>query len=266
MAKVKPGKPYRAILTGATGGIGRAFALALAGRAEWMILVGRNAAGLAAMQRQLGMQKVHVVCGDLTDEATLAAIEGLARQLGGANLLVNNAGSGSFHAFETQPTAAIRSLLETNLLAPMLLTRRLLPQLQSAQAAQIVNIGSLFGYLGYPGFAAYGASKAGLRGFTQALRRELADTAVKVRHFIPRATRTGINSEAVTAMNRELKTAEDAPEAVARQFLRFLEGSSWEYTVGLKEAFFRLVNHVLPALPDKAILGQLPVIRKYMPK
>ena len=235
MAKSRPDAPYRAILTGATGGIGKAIAPGLLARAEWIILAGRNAAALEDQQRLLGRQKVHIVCGDLMQEATLEAIDRLARQLGGANLVVNNAGSGGFHAFETQDAQAIRSLLETNLLAPMLLTRRLLPQLKSAPAAQIVNVGSLFGYLGYPGFAAYGASKAGLRGFSQALRRELADTAIEVRHFIPRATRTSINSDAVVAMNQELKTVEDTPEAVARQFLCFLEGSAWEHTVGAKE-------------------------------
>ena len=265
MGKRKPGTRYRAILTGATGGIGKAIARELSPQSDWLILAGRNAEALRSLQQEPG-GPAHIVHGDLTQEETLDAIERLARELGGANLLVNNAGTGGFHAFETQDSASIRTLLETNLLAPMLLTRRLIPLLKDAPGAQIVNIGSLFGYIGYPGFAAYGASKAGLRGFTQALRRELSDTRVDVRHFIPRATRTAINSDTVTAMNRELKTVEDAPEHVAAEFVRFLEGSRWETTIGAKEAFFVFVNQLLPAMPDKAILGQLPVIRKYMPK
>lgn len=262
----EPDSRCRAVLTGATGGIGQAIARELASRADWLILVGRNADALQALQHELGASKAHVVAGDVTQEATLAAIERLARELGGANLLINNAGAGGFHAFETQDPAAIRALLESNLLAPMLLTRRLIPLLKEAPGAQIINVGSLFGYLGYPGFAAYGASKAGLKGFTQALRRELADSTVAVRHFIPRATRTRINSDAVTAMNRELNTAEDSPEHVARQFMRFLGGSAWEKKLGIKEAFFVFINHFLPAIPDRAIRGQLAVIRKYMPK
>lgn len=257
---------YRAVLTGATGGIGQAIAHELANRCEWQILVGRNSAALRDIGRAIGGRKAYVIQGDITQEHTLAAIDRLARELGGANLVVNNAGTGGFHAFESQGADAIRALLETNLLAPMLLTRRMLPQLMEASAAQVVNIGSLFGQIGYPGFAAYGASKAGLRGFTQALRRELADTTVEVRHFVPRATRTAINSETVHAMNRELKTVEDAPEHVAQEFIRFLDGSAWETTVGAKEAFFAFVNRLLPFMPDKAIHGQLPVIRKYMPK
>lgn len=256
----------RAVLTGASGGIGQAIARKLASRSDWLILVGRNLVALRSLQHELGEGKTHIVHGDLTQEETLSAIERLARELGGVNLLINNAGAGGFHAFETQDVASIRALLDTNLLAPMLLTRRLLPLLKAAPGAQVVNIGSLFGYIGYPGFSAYGASKAGLKGFTQALRRELSDTNVNVRHFVPRATRTAINGDAVSAMNRELKTAEDAPEQVAAGFMRFLDDSRWEATIGAKETFFRFVNHLLPAMPDKVIRGQLPVIRKYMPK
>lgn len=266
MTQRKSGKPYRAVLTGASGGIGKAIAKELAGRSEWMILVGRNAEALQALQSELGVRKTYVVVGDLARQETLSAIEDLARVLGGVNLLVNNAGASDFHAFETQGADAIRGLLNTNLLTPMLLSRQMIPLLKLAPDAQIINIGSVFGHVGFPGFAAYCASKAGLRGFTQALRRELSDTAIKVRHFAPRATRTAINSASVTAMNSELKTAEDAPDHVAREFMHFLNGSAWETTLGAKESFFVFINHLLPAMPDRAILAQLPIIRKYLPK
>jgi hypothetical protein len=64
----------------------------------------------------------------------------------------------------------------------------------------------------------------------------------------------------------ELKTAEDSPGYVASQLMHFLKVSRWERTLGLKESFFILLNKLAPALPDKAILGQLPIIRKYLPK
>ena len=258
--------PYRAILTGATGGIGKAIARELIGHAEWLILVGRNIDALTALQRELGAVKAHIVHGDLANEETVRAIETLANRLGGVNLLINNAGTSDFHAFETQDAGAIIGMLQTNLLVPMLLTRRLLPLLRRAPQAQVVNVGSVFGSMGYPGFAAYCASKAGLKGFTQALRRELSDTGVKVRYFAPRVTTTAINSAQVIAMNKALKVGEDSPEHVARQFLHFLGGRAWATTLGAKESFFVFVNSLLPSMPDKAILGQLPIIRKYLPK
>jgi short-subunit dehydrogenase len=266
MAAREAGAPWRAVLTGASGGIGAAIATALAPHCAALILVGRNRAALDALQAQLGGANVHVVCGDLTERATLAEIEERARTTGGIDLLINNAGVSDFHAFATQPSDVIATMLETNLLAPMLLTRRLIPQLLSAPAAQIVNVGSVFGSIGFPGFAAYCAAKAGLKGFSQALRRELSDTSVRVRYFAPRATRTGINSAAVNAMNRELKTAEDTPQQVAAALLRFIEGGAGQHTLGAKERFFALVNAVLPGLPDGAIRAQLPVIRKHLPK
>lgn len=256
---------HRAVLTGAGGGIGAAIARALAPQADALVLVGRRRAPLDALAAQLAT-RVEIVCGDLLDDATLAAVEEAGRAVGGIDLLVNNAGVSEFHAFETQAPQQIRAMLDTNLLAPMLLSRRLIPLLKEAQAAQIVNIGSVFGMLGYPGFAAYGASKAGLAGFSQALRRELSDTTVAVRHFAPRATRTPINSPAVDAMNRELGTAEDAPEAVAAAFLDFLRGRAWQRTLGRQESFFVLVNKLLPGLPDGAIRKQLALIRKHLPR
>ncbi len=256
---------YRAVLTGAGGGIGSAIARRLAPQADTLILVGRQPAPLAALRAELG-DHVKVVCGDLTAATTLAAIEHAAQAAGGVNLLVNNAGISQFHSFETQSAEAIRAMLDTNLLAPMLLTRQLLPLLHQAPSAQVVNIGSVFGLLGYPGFVAYGASKAGLKGFAQALRRELSDSSIEVRYFAPRATRTAINSSAVNAMNSALGTAEDSPEAVASAFIDFLAGNAWQATIGRKESFFVMLNRLLPSLPDDAIRKQLNVIRQYLPK
>jgi short-subunit dehydrogenase len=259
-------KTYSAMLTGASGGIGKAIARALHGQCKLLILVGRNRAALQTLSEELGGQNVHIVHGDLLQDETLQAIETLARRLGGINVLINNAGISDFHAFPSQSSEQIRSMLETNLLAPMLLSRRLIPLLSTAPHAQIINVGSVFGQIGFPGFAAYCASKAGLRGFTQALRRELRDTSIDVRHFSPRATVTSINSAAVNALNRELKTAEDAPELVAVELMRFLQNSKWEKTLGLKESVFIFLNKLVPALPDKALRGQLPTIRKHLPK
>ena len=256
---------YRAVLTGAGGGIGAAIAHRLASQAELLNLVGRDRTRLAALARELAGTPVDIVCGDLCDPRTVADVTAAARE-GGVNLLINNAGVSGFHAFETQDPAAIRQLIDTNLVAPMLLTRALLPQLGLAPAAQVVNIGSVFGSLGFPGFAAYGAAKAGLAGFSQSLRRELADTTIAVRHFSPRATRTAINSSAVNAMNRELGTTEDAPEAVAEAFMRFLASRAGQHTVGAKERFFVLLNQMLPHLPENAIRKQLVQIRKHLPR
>jgi short-subunit dehydrogenase len=245
-------------------------AAALADDCDAMLLVGRDAARLRELQHALRSKYpalvVQVVAGDLTGSATHQRVYDAAQLLpGSVDLLINNAGANEFHEFESQRPDAIGKLLEVNLVAPMQLTQKLLPLLKAAPRAQIVNVGSIFGYLGYPGFAVYCASKFGLRGFSQALRRELADTAVAVRYFAPRATRTALTTPAMSTMNRELRVHEDTPEHVARMLVRFLATNAWERKLGFPEWFYVLLNHLLPRLNDGAIRAQLKTIKKHLP-
>ena len=261
---------YRLVLTGASGGLGRAMARALAARAGAMILTGRDTAGLSRFAAELARAhpevRIETISGDLTEPAVrarlLASAESLAEPI---DLLINNAGTSDFHAFDSQHPDVVEHLLTVDLLAPMLLTQTLLPLLKRAAAAQIVNIGSVFGYIGYPGFAAYCAAKFGLRGFSQALRRELADTRVAVRYFAPRATRTRLNSAAVTALNRALRTKEDAPEDVAQALLRFLDAYAGERALGFPERLYVFLNQLFPKINDGAIRAQLPIIHDHLP-
>ncbi len=259
---------YKAVLTGATGGIGQAIAKQLAPQCEHLILLGRNEAKLAALQEALATSgaKIEVLAGDIGDVNTHQQLEALAKSTGGINLLINNAGTSQFKSFNEQSSGEIQGLLNTNLLAPMLLSKCLLDLLQKEDKAQIINIGSIFGYIGFPGFATYCSSKFGLRGFSQSLRRELSDTSVSVRYFAPRATKTPINSDTVMQMNAELKTESDTPEYVATELMKFLQTNAWEKKLGGKESFFVFMNQLFPKIPDKAILGQLPIIKKYLKK
>jgi short-subunit dehydrogenase len=261
-------KSYRVVLTGATGGIGQAIAHQLAPHCEQLILLGRDQAKLDALQKIISAThpKVHVLAGDIGDTVFHQKLKSLVESTGGINLLINNAGTSQFESFIDQSNEDIQGLLNTNLLAPMLLTKCLIPGMLKEPQAEIINIGSIFGYIGFPGFTSYCASKFGLRGFTQSLRRELSDTPIAARYFAPRATRTSINSDAVTQMNQELKTDSDTPEFVAQELMKFLKTDAWEKKLGTKESFFVFMNQLFPAIPDKAILGQLPIIKKYLKK
>lgn len=260
-------KPYKAVLTGATGGIGRAIALQLAPQCSSLILMGRDTQKLEALKNELSntAANIQIVSGDLCDDSTSARLMDAISAQQGINLLINNAGISQFKSFEQQSDKDITQLMLTNLISPMLLCKQLLPLLKK-EPSQIINIGSIFGYLGFPGFSSYCASKFGLRGFSQSLRRELSDSSVSVRYFAPRATQTSINSDQVMQMNAELKTDADAPNSVAQEFMKFLSGNNWEKKLGFKESFFVFMNHLFPSVPDKAIKGQLPIINKYLNK
>ncbi len=258
---------YQAILTGATGGIGQAIAKELAPHCKSLILQGRDTQKLTALKDSLAPSnvRIEILAGDISDAGTATQLVHLAQSMGGLNLLVNNAGVSYFQSFEKQSTEDMTHLMQTNLLAPIVLTQALLPLLKQT-TSQIVNVGSTFGYLGFPGFSTYCASKFGLRGFSQALRRELSDTSVTVKYFSPRATQTSINTDAVVQMNHELGTSSDTPEFVAKEFITFLSSKAWEKKLGFKEAFFVFLNQLFPALPDQAIGKQLPIIKKYLSK
>jgi short-subunit dehydrogenase len=256
----------RALVTGGGGGIGTAIAEALLGRGASVLLVDRDPAALEAAARRFtaaGM-RLGTFAGDLTrpeDRARL--VEQATAWHGGINTLVNNAGVNHFAMFQDQDPAQIELALAINVHAPLHLCHALLPHLAHQPFAHIVNMGSVFGSIGYPAYAVYSATKFALRGFTEALRRELAGSRVHVHYLAPRATRTRINAAAVEKMNAELGVAMDDPAVVGTALCRMIEKDTPFAVVGWPEKLFARVNAVLPGLVDGALKKQLPIIRRH---
>ncbi len=167
-----------------------------------------------------------------------------------ANVVVQAAGMPGFGALGRVTPEQMGQVLQANLLAPMLVTQALLPQVLRLPRAQIVFVGSALGRIGLPGFSVYGASKAGLHGFAEALRRELADTPVRVQILGPRSTRTGFNGAEVEAYNRATGTAMDDPSAVAAALLRLIESEAAERFVGFPERLAVRLNGAFGARLD----------------
>lgn len=245
----------RVLLTGASGGIGEAVARVLVAAGARVLLAARSPQPLAGLAHQL--QARH----GLTDEDLPWAtcdlreprdIDMLARQAREwrCNVVVHAAGAPAFGALQQQDPAAIAAVLQTNLLAPVLLTRALLPHLRVQPRAQVLCLGSVLGAIGLPGYSVYSASKFGLRGFAQALRRELADTGVLVQYLGPRSTRTAFNGADVLAYNAATGTASDSAATVAAAVLRMLEDESAERFLGFPERLGVRINGALPALLD----------------
>ena len=256
------------LITGGSGGIGSELARALLARGARVLLTGRNHAALERTRSLLGKnlapETVATFNADLTDASELEHLAAFARRWhGGIDVLVNNAGVSEFTLLEDASASAIEHTIATNVVAPLQLCRSLLPHLQAAASAHIVNIGSVFGAIGYPGFSVYSATKFALRGFSEALRRELAGSRVHVHYFAPRATHTGFNDDAVEAMNDALGVTADTPRDVATRICALLESGRGEATLGWPEKLFVKLNALLPGIVDGSIARQLPVIRRY---
>ncbi|MGA1024433.1 MAG: SDR family oxidoreductase [Aquiluna sp.] len=252
------------LITGASKGIGRAIALELADRCRRVIAVARDPQGLSTLTASVASRNIETIVGDVCEPHTQRAILSAVQDINGLDVLINNAGTSLFKSFRHQTEQEIRSLMETNLIAPMLLTQALLPELLKRSSPEIIQIGSTFSQLGHPGYATYCASKAGLRLFSQALDRELADSTIRVRTFSPRATQTTINSDAAMNFMQSDGQSLDTPEAVGQMFCRFLESGQQDLQVGAPERFFVWLNQTAPDLVRRALAKKLTRMRQHL--
>ncbi|CAI8932127.1 MULTISPECIES: SDR family oxidoreductase [Pseudomonas] len=255
----------RVVLTGASGGIGLAICEGLCASGAQVLAVSRHRQALEPLLARFA----HNLCwvdADLTFASDRKKVLAMAQAMGGINLLINAAGVNHFAMLEQLDDSEIHALLAVNIGAPICLTKTLLPLLRKAKSAMVVNVGSTYGSIGYPGYASYSASKFALRGFSEALRRELADTSVTVLYVAPRATRTAMNSTAAQALNDALKSSVDDPQTVASAVLNAIAGDRRDLYLGWPERFFVRLNSLLPHLVDRGLRKQLPLIRRLSQK
>jgi len=251
------------VLTGASGGIGGAMAKALAVEGCQLLLAGRNTNKLTALMEGLEGAGHSMLVEDLnSSEGRISLIE--AASTFQAEVLINGLGINQLCLLETTNDSDIENIIATNLITPIKLCKDFLPLLSNRSNAAIVNIGSILGSIGYAGSSIYCASKFGLRGFTESLRRELADTNIKVIYFAPRATNTELNSVEMQQLNKELGNTVDEPDWVAGMLIKTLKDrNSANRYLGKAESFFVRLNSLFPSLVDKALFKQLPIIRRF---
>ncbi|WP_027906694.1 SDR family oxidoreductase [Pseudomonas sp. Rh2] len=250
------------VLTGASGGIGLELADQLCAAGARVLAVSRHLGKLSSLMNRYP-QQLRWQAADLCSAEGRGEVLAAARAMGGFNVLINAAGVNRFALIEQLDEAALDELFDLNIKAAVKLTRICLPLLREQPAALVVNVGSTYGSIGYPGYATYCASKFALRGFSEALRRELADTTVSVLYAAPRATRTAMNSSAATALNQALKVGMDDPQNVARAVLAAVQSDRNELYLGWPEKLFVRLNGMLPGVVDRALRKQLPLIRRY---
>ncbi|MDX8409217.1 MAG: SDR family oxidoreductase [Mariprofundales bacterium] len=250
------------ILTGAAGGIGAMMAQALADRGARLALVDRDIAALQTLVDRL--EGAHAVAGDLSTTAGCQMVASTVQDtLGGVDLLINLAGLNSFCGYEAEQPTDIERLIHVNLLAPMLLSNAVLPTMLQQKSGRIVNVGSVFGSIGFAWFTAYSASKFGLRGFSESLRRELADTGVRVTYVAPRAVKTAMNDDAMMRMGEATGMNMDPPQQVVARIIDAIDDDHKDTYIGFPESLFVRINVILPRLVDWALAKQNRIAAKF---
>ncbi|HEY8335485.1 MAG TPA: SDR family oxidoreductase [Tardiphaga sp.] len=219
------------LLTGAAGGLGRAIARAVVASGRRIVLVDRNAEALAEFAAELGAM-AHAVRLDITDHAGVDAIlDRLPEDFRQVDILVNNAGHdiGGRTRFDQGSADDWTDIIRTNLIGTMRMSRAVLPEMVTRNRGHVVNISSINAVRIVPDMAAYSASKAGIRMFTETIRGELAETAIRITEILPGLARTGIivtryrgDREKEQAYFDQFKMALD-PEDVARVIMFALD-------------------------------------------
>ena len=175
----------RALVTGASGGIGGAIATALHGAGATVGLSGTREAPLEALAAGLG-DRAHVLPCDLSDAEAVEALPGRAIEaMGAVDILVNNAGITRDQIFMRMSDAEWQSVLDVNLTAVMRLCRGVMRPMMKARWGRIVNVSSIVGATGNPGQANYAASKAGLVGLTKSIAYEVATRGITANAVAP---------------------------------------------------------------------------------
>lgn len=242
---MQPLEGKRVIVTGAAGGIGTLVCERLA--AFGAHLTGVDRVDCPACDE--------TILADLANEAGQSELAQVlaARQV---DILVNIAGLQYFGPFERQAIDNLWLGYAVNLIAPAVLARAVLPQMQQRCSGQIVNIGSMLGAVKYPFFASYSSAKAGLQGLSEGLRRELHGSGVAVTYIAPRAARTAFNSPAVMRFMELTKMKTDEPDFVADRIVAAIIGRKKEVFIGFQERIFMRLNALLPRLIDAGISPQ----------
>jgi short-subunit dehydrogenase len=246
----------RILITGASSGIGRSLAEKLARRGAQLMLGARSAAALDGLAREISEQggKALAAPADITNEEDRhRLLQTAAHQLGGLDVVVNNAGIASFGHFADSTEDVLRQVMEVNFFAPAELIRQAIPLLRQGQQPAIVNIASMCGRRGLPAWTEYSASKFALCGLTEALRGEMARFDIDVLLIVPGLTRTEFGKHLLRNVGRmKIDFSGGMPvEAVADRVVWAIEQNRTETVLGGEAKWILRFNRFFPRLLDR---------------
>jgi 3-oxoacyl-[acyl-carrier protein] reductase len=228
-----------ALVTGASQGIGRACALALAEAGANIALAARNQEKLAAVAKEveaLGVQAASVAMDVGNEDSVKAAVKGAIERFGKIDILVNNAGITKDTLLMRMKRADWDSVIQTNLSGAFFCTQAVISSMLRQRWGRIVNITSVFGQTGQIGQANYSASKAGLIGFTMAMAREVASRNITVNAvapgYIATAMTEGLSEDLKSKVNEMIPLGRAGTDMEVAHAVRFLASDEAAYITG----------------------------------
>lgn len=249
----------RALVTGASAGIGTAFARALRARGRRLILVARREERLRQLQQELGgAEAVAIVASDLADpDGPRHVFDAVGREQLDVDLLVNNAGVGHTGRFQEEPFDRLVGMVDLNARAMVALTRLFLPAMLERRAGAVINVASTAAFQPIPFFATYSATKAFTASFTAAVAAEVEGSGVRVQLLCPGPTATEFfeeaNHEGLLANRLPRSTAQEVAEAS----LLGLDRGRSRVIVGWPNRLLALVTRLSPMPLARAVAGRL---------
>jgi len=260
MRRSLPGR--RLLITGASRGIGRSLAELAAQQGAYVGLVARSRAQLQELAESLTARGGHAIAlaGDVTSpEDRRRLVDQVVDHFGGLDVLINNAGVGSFGHFIDSSEEVLRDVMELNFFASAELIRQCLPVLMQGNQPAVVNVASMCGRRGLPAWSEYCASKFALCGLTECLRAELIRFGVDVLLILPGLTRTELGSHLLRntgRMNIDFSGGMP-PDELARRILRALERNRPETVVGREAHWLIGLNRFVPRVLDRLIARKI---------
>jgi short-subunit dehydrogenase len=249
------------LVTGASSGIGEAFARLLAERGHDLVLVARDRGRLDALAEELegapGAQ-AEVLPADLTDPVQIERVEArLHDRDAPVELLVNNAGVGTFGAFHTLDLDVEVREIQLNVVALVRLTHAAAAEMTARGRGGILNVSSLAGFQPGPMNATYGATKAFITSFTEAVHEELAGTGVAVTVLCPGFTRTGFQKAANAPAEGVPGFLWQEADAVARAGLDALAKNHASVMPGLVNKALGTFSQMAPSVLTRRMAGKI---------
>ncbi|MDR1962309.1 MAG: SDR family NAD(P)-dependent oxidoreductase [Planctomycetaceae bacterium] len=251
-------KNSRILLTGASSGIGAALALELAKEGADLVLLARRADRLQEVAERIqkatgSARKIITVVGDITDsEIRQLAVQTATQQLGGLDILINNAGVGATALIEATTEETIRRIFEVNFFALLELTQLALPSLKLGNKPMVVNLSSIVGLRGVPHYGVYGAAKFAVTGLSEAMRAEFHQHGIDVLLVCPGTTQTeffDVLYQSSSAPDMPVHHAV-TPEYVAARIVRAMKKGQHKIIPYFQAIILDYLNRFAPLFTD----------------